>query len=184
MISRGTRLVVTAGVLSGLAFILYFLEFPLAMLFPPFLKIDFSDVPAILGGIAGGPLMGIAIQLVKNLLHFLIISKEPLASGEIANFCAGVSFMLPIIFLVRRNAKFSPTPYAMGTVAATLIMCLVNYFVTLPLYGMAEHNARIGFIATAGLPFNLLKWTLVSVATAVVYVKVKGPMARLTLKRV
>lgn len=184
MVAKSTKFIVMVGILSGLAFVLYFLEFPLAFLFPSFLKIDFSDLPAIFGGLAGGPIAGIAVELIKNILHFLLISKEPMASGEIANFCAGLGFMIPLLLLIgkSRERAFSPIPYVMGTIAATVTINVINYFVTLPLYGMAEHAQKIAFIYTAGLPFNIVKWILVSIATVVIYARVRGPIQKLALR--
>lgn len=190
MVSSKTRLVVMIGVLSALAFVLYFFEFPLAFIFPPFLKIDFSDVPAIIGGMAAGPVVGVAIQLIKNIFHFLIITKEPMASGEIANFFAGVGYMLPVIFLSSRNSMasgkgiFKLIPYIAGTLIGTVVINFVNYFITLPLYGMTGAAEKMSFIITAGIPFNLIKWSIVSVVTVVLCIKLKGEIRRIILRKV
>ncbi|HHW31032.1 MAG TPA: ECF transporter S component [Clostridiaceae bacterium] len=178
MNNRKTNIVVLVGVLSALAFVLYFLEFPLAFLFPAFLKIDFSDVPAILGGIAAGPLVGTAIELIKNILHFLLISKEPMASGEIANFFAGTSFLIPVAIMIRSREKFSKwpyfiLPYVVATLISTTIINIINYFVTLPLYGL-ESEARLPMIISSLIPFNILKGILVSAVTILLYSKLKG----------
>lgn len=182
MISKRTKFITIVGVMSALAFILYYLEFPISFLFPPFLKIDFSDVPAILAGIAGGPIVGIAVEFIKNLLHLLIISKEPAASGEIANFCAGVSFMLPVLAILRSSSKFSAIPYIAGSVVGTIVINIVNYFVTLPLYGMTAPAQRFGFIFSAGIPFNLTKWIMVSIVVAVLYNRIQAPIRKLALR--
>jgi len=190
LVSSKTRLVVLTGVLSALAFALYFFEFPLAFIFPPFLKIDFSDVPAIIGGLAAGPVVGVAVQLIKNILHFLLISKEPMASGEIANFFAGVGYMLPVILISSRSSMASDKgiykimPYVAGTLIGTVAINIVNYFITLPLYGMTDATEKMNFIITAGIPFNLVKWTIVSVTTVVLCIKLKGEIRRIVLKKV
>lgn len=177
MRSKKTDIIVLVGVLSALAFVLYFLEFPLAFLFPAFLKIDFSDVPAILGGIAAGPLVGTAIELIKNILHFLLISKEPMASGEIANFFAGIGFVIPVSIMVRSRKKFSIWPYVIGTIAITVIANIMNYFVTLPLYGL-NSEARLPMIISSLIPFNILKGILVSAVTILLYNKLKGFLSK------
>ena len=64
-----TRLIAGCGMLAAAAIVLQYLEFPLPFLIPPFIKFDFSDLPALIGAFAYGPLAGISIELVKNLIH-------------------------------------------------------------------------------------------------------------------
>jgi len=174
--TRKTRTTVLIGVLSALAFVLYFAEIPLAFLFTaaPYLKIDFSDVPAILAGIAAGPIAGTAVELIKNILHFFLISKEPMASGEIANFFAGVSFLIPCAIMIRRNEKFSPLPYIVATICSTIVINIINYYVSLPLYGISDSGAKLTLLIYTFVPFNLLKGVVVSLVTIALYSKLKG----------
>ena len=67
-----TRNLTVAAMLSAVAFILMFIEFPLPMLIPSFVKMDFSDLPALLGAFALGPVYGVIISFMKNLLHVVI----------------------------------------------------------------------------------------------------------------
>lgn len=179
-----TRYYALIGIMTGLAFALYYLEVPVAFLFPvaPYLKIDFSDIPAILTGIAVGPIGGILVQLFKNILHLLIISKEPAASGEIANFFAGVALMLPILFAYRTNAKkFGWLGIAVGTVLATLVMVAVNLYITFPLYGIPE-EIRWNLIVTTFTPFNLLKGAVVGLVFSLLYPKLRTVIDRFISK--
>ena len=59
------------AMLSAVAYILMFLEFPIPFLIPPFIKMDFSELPALIAGFAYGPLSGVAVCLIKNLLHLM-----------------------------------------------------------------------------------------------------------------
>ena len=70
-----THNLTVAAMLSAVAFILMFIEFPLPMLIPSFVKMDFSDLPALLGTFSLGPVYGAAIQLVKNLLQYVTCRK-------------------------------------------------------------------------------------------------------------
>ena len=88
MVARKTRLVVIVGVMSALAWVLMALDFPLFIYFPSYLKIDFSDIPAIFGGMLAGPVVGIIIEFIKNVLHFFTMSRHG-GIGEIANFAPG-----------------------------------------------------------------------------------------------
>ena len=166
------------GVLSALAWVLMALEFPLFIYFPSYLKIDFSDVPAVLGGIVLGPLAGVAIELVKNLLHFLTLSKEG-GIGEIANFFAGAGFLLPIVLIVRKNAKRLVPANIAGILSMTVVANLVNYFVTLPLYMKNPPKEVImTTILTILVPFNLVKGIIVAIVTIVLYAALKKVMAK------
>ena len=66
--SNRVRNLVVAGMLSAVAFILMFFDFPLPMLIPSFIKMDFSDLPALLGAFALGPVYGVIISFLKNVL--------------------------------------------------------------------------------------------------------------------
>lgn len=168
-----TRIVVLIGVLSALSFVLYFFEFPLTIFFPPYLKIDFSDVPAILGGVAAGPVVGAAIQLIKNVLHFFLISKEPMASGEIGNFFAGIGLIIPISIIIRKTMKNSFIAYLIGAIVMNLLANVMNYFVALPLYGVPK-EARIPTIMYTLVPFNFVKAAIISVVAAVLFNRLKN----------
>lgn len=172
---KSTKLMSLIGVMTALSFVLYLVEIPVGFLFPaaPFLKIDFSDVPAILMSIVYGPLVGIVIEFFKNVLHFLFKSETPAASGEIANFFAGIAFFLPYVLykLFAKTQKITLKSmaifFALGTLALAGVMVVINYTLTLPLYGIPAEQ-RWGFI-NAITPFNLLKGTLLSVVTILIY---------------
>lgn len=182
MKKQNTRVLALIGIMSGLAFALYFLEVPFGFLFPaaPYLKVEFSDIPAILTGIAAGPVAGIIVQFLKNILHAMFIMKEPAFSGEIANFAASVSLMLPIVLLYRKDEKkYKWISGFIGTIIMTIVMVFVNYFITFNLYGLpAGFSYRMGLILTTFTPFNLLKGTLVTVVYVLLYPKLKPSLAR------
>lgn len=172
-----TRLIVLIGVLSALSLVLYFFEFPLTIFFPPYLKIDFSDVPALLGGIAAGPIAGAAIQLIKNILHFFLISKEPMASGEIGNFFAGIGLIIPVSIIIRRTMKNSFVAYFVGAITMNLLANVMNYFVALPLYGVPK-EARMPTILYTLIPFNLVKAVIISIVAALLFNRLKAVIVR------
>ena len=104
---KNTKILTLIGIMTALSFVLYLIEIPVGFLFPsaPFLQIDFGDVPAILLSITYGPHVGIIIAFFKNVLHFVFKSQTPAASGEIANFFAGVAYFIPIslYYLFNKN---------------------------------------------------------------------------------
>ena len=64
-----TRYIAVVGMLSAISYVLMFLEFPLPMLIPEFVKMDFSDLPALIAAFSLGPVAGVLVGLIKNLLH-------------------------------------------------------------------------------------------------------------------
>lgn len=176
------------SILSAMGLLLMFIEFPLPI-FPEFLKIDFSDVPAILGTFALGPFAGMLIELLKNLLHLLLLSKTG-GIGELANFIVGAAFVMSAGFVYKRNKSRVGALIALfvGIVVSSIVASIGNYYVFLPLYesvlgfpmeaivGMGKAiNPSIKdlntFIAYSILPFNLLKGLIISLITFLSYKK-------------
>lgn len=178
------------GVLSGLAFILMTVEFPLWFA-PGFYRLDFSDIPALIGCFAMGPLAGVLIEFIKVLLYFFIHGSSTAGVGDFANFLIGCSLILPAsIFYkhhkTRKNALIGMTA---GTILMTVVGSLLNAYLLLPLYATAFHmpmsiliqmgtkvNSSItdlsSFILLAVAPFNFFKGTVVSCITMLIYKKV------------
>lgn len=166
------KFVIYVGMLSALAFVLYALEVSVGFLFPatPFLKIEFSDIPAGVATLGFGPLMGILVEFIKNVLH-IFITKEPALSGEIGNFLSGLGMILPAWLVLRKNKGFVNKVVAvlLSAVFCAVIMAFVNYFVTLPLYGILDHSAKMAMIFAGFIPFNLLKGALVALISILAY---------------
>lgn len=184
--------IIKIAVLSAMAFILMFFEFPLPI-FPDFLKIDVSDLPAFLGAFAIGPMAGVAIELMKNLLHLIIKGTTSVGVGELANFIVGSALVVPAAMIYRRNK--SKNSAAVGILVGILSMGVVasifNYFVLLPMYEKALHfpisaiveitskvNSAVKDLNTlviySILPFNLLKGAVVGVITFLSYKRLSG----------
>ncbi len=87
-----SRNAVVAAMLSAVAFVLMFFEFPIPMLIPAFVKMDISDLPALLGAFALSPIYGIVISLIKNLLNMIIKGSSTAGVGELCNFMLGAVF--------------------------------------------------------------------------------------------
>ncbi len=85
------KLTMTA-MLSAIAFVLMFFEFTVPVM-PPFIKMDLSELPALLGAFAMGPVSGVMICLIKNLLHLLMSTTGGV--GELSNFLLGACFVFP-----------------------------------------------------------------------------------------
>src|SRR5690625_274628 len=121
----------TLALLSTISLVLFFISFPLPML-PPYLKVDFSDVPALIASLIFSPLAGVLVVFLKNLLYLIFTgATDPI--GVAANFIAGALFILPVSLLYHklRTVKSIIIGLIIGTVGMTVIMAILNYFVIL-----------------------------------------------------
>lgn len=131
--STRLRRMTMTGMLSGIGFILMFLEFSVPVM-PGFIKMDFSELPALIAAFAMGPASGAAVCLVKNLLHLTVTNTGGV--GEISNFILGVCFVIPagLIYRQMKNKKGA----FLGSLAGAAIMAVVsvfsNYYFVYPVY--------------------------------------------------
>ncbi len=130
--SRVRYLTVTA-MLSALAFILQFFEFPIPLV-PSFIKLDFSELPALIAAFAMGPVSGGAVCLVKNLLHLAVSQSGGV--GEICNFLLGVAFVVPagLIYKFSKTKKAAVIGCLTGAVCMAVFSLPINMFITYPFY--------------------------------------------------
>ena len=133
--SRTHKLTVTA-MLSAVAFVLMFIEFPIPALIPSFVKLDISDLPELLAAFSMGPLYGVAVTLLKNLLFILLHGTSSAYVGELFNFLMGSVFAFSAGFIYQR--KKSRKSALIGSIVGAALMALIsvplNYFVVYPAY--------------------------------------------------
>ncbi len=120
--------------LSAIAFVLMFFDFSIPVLIPNFIKMDLSDLPALVGSFSMGPLCGVLVCLVKNLLHLTITSTGGV--GELSNFVLGAVFVLPagLVYKVKKNRSGALIGSLAGAVVMALISIPSNYFFVYPFY--------------------------------------------------
>ncbi|RIP05116.1 ECF transporter S component [Staphylococcus gallinarum] len=177
-----TKRLITISMLSAVAFILMFIKFPLPFL-PPYLTLDFSDVPALLATFTLGPIAGIIVEFIRNLLNFLFNIGDPI--GPLANFLAATSFILTAFYVAKNknNAKSLVTGLAVATLIMTLVLSILNYFVLLPLYGMIMNlsdvfgNLKI-IIVSGVIPFNIIKGIVISIIFILLYKRLNSVLPR------
>ncbi|RJV71912.1 ECF transporter S component [Coprococcus sp. AF27-8] len=186
-----TRTLVQIGMLSALAIILMQFEIPLPFA-PAFYKIDFSEVPVLIGCFSMGPFAGILIELIKVILNVAIKGTMTMGIGDAANFLIGCAFCVPaaLIYQKKRTKSGAVTGMVVGTVIMTILGCVLNAYILLPVYAKAfempldalvsmgtEVNGAITglmtFVLFAVAPFNLLKGILVSLIVFFVYKKIR-----------
>jgi riboflavin transporter FmnP len=179
---------IKVSMLSAIGFILMMFNFPITLLFPDFLKVDVGDLPAIIGAFAMGPMYGVAIQAIKNLLHFLLQTSTG-GIGELANFLVGSALVLPagFIYMKDRSKKNAMLGLFVGIFSMAVMGALANYFILLPFYEtfmpisiIVELAAKVTplvkdkftLVLFSIVPFNLFKGTLVSAITLLIYKRV------------
>lgn len=172
--NTNTNKMIKISLLSAVALILMYIDFPILPMFP-WLKIDLSDVPALLGAFGFGPLAGVLIELIKNLLIVLVKGTQTGLVGETANFLVGVALILPasLVYKRNRNKKGAILGMLLGALCMEVGAIVANIYFLLPAYGMQMSQAdSIKYITMGLLPFNGIKALIVSVATYIVYKKV------------
>lgn len=184
------RWIAQVGMLSAVATVLMMFELPLPFA-PSFYQLDFSEIPVLVGSFSMGPMAGMMIELVKIILHVVLKGSMTGGVGDVANFVIGCSFCMPAAILYRKmhTRHGAEIGMAVGTVCMTLIGCVVNAYVLLPLYSKAlsypmdalvEMGTKVNsaitglgtFVVFAVAPFNLLKGTLVSLVVFLIYKKI------------
>ena len=161
--------------LGAVSYVLMFLEFPILPMFP-FLKIDFSDVPVLIGTLVLGPIAGFLIAFVRSLLNFLTKGGDLGALiGNAAGLLASVAYLLPIYYIFHHSLKKSKQLLGIisGVLLMTIIMTVANYFIIMPLYVLVGYwpaDASIGQLVFAGiLPFNLIKGLIVGIVFFLIF---------------
>lgn len=195
-----TRKMAMVGVFSATAVVLYVLDFPVPFA-PPFYKLDFSEIPVLVGSFAFGPVAGVMIEFVKILLKLLLKGTDTAFVGDLANFMVGCSFILPASFLYQ--FKKSKKNAILGCITATLVMTVFgtafNAVYLIPtfakLYGMpldvivamgtkihASIDNVVSLVVMCVAPLNLVKGTSVSLITVLVYKKL-SPILKSGVRR-
>ncbi len=176
-----THNLIKISLLSAIALAFQMIDFAVPI-FPSFLKLDVSDIPAVIGTFAMGPVAGILIELIKNILHGLLASTT-MGIGEVANFIVGISYIIPLGFVYSKNKSFKGVVAGLilGTISMVVIACVFNYFILIPAYSSLVFKQPIQvfvdianqinkliinfetLIIFAIAPFNLIKGIIMSI---------------------
>lgn len=127
------RYMTMTAMLSAVAFVLMFLEFNVPFM-PSFIKMDLSELPALIGAFAMGPASGVIICLIKNLLHLLMSTTGGV--GELSNFILGALFVIPagLMYKKKKGRKSALIGSLIGAVVMAVVSVFSNYFIVYPVY--------------------------------------------------
>ncbi len=185
-----TRKMVVIGTFSAISVILMMFEIALPFA-PSFYKLDLSDLPALIGAFAFGPMAGVMIEFIKILLELVIRGTQTAFVGELANFVIGCCLILPssIIYTFKKTRTMALISCLIGTLTITIVGSLMNAFYLLPaygaLYGMPvdafvqmghEANANVtsvwSLVFYCVVPLNLIKGGIDSIITVLIYKRI------------
>ena len=177
------RYMSVTAMLSAVAFILMFLDFSVPFM-PAFIKMDLSELPALIGAFAMGPVCGILICLIKTVLHLFITTTGGV--GELSNFLLGVAFVLPagLIYRHKKSRRSALIGSLLGAVIMGVFSVVSNYFLVYPVYyNFMPEEAVLGAyqvivpsvksilqcLVCFNMPFTIVKGLFSVVITFLVY---------------
>ena len=181
------RRITVIGIMSAVSAVLMMLSFNIPIM-PAFIKMDFSELPALITAFSIGPISGVIVCLIKNLVNLPLSTSYGV--GELSNFFLGVCLVLPagLIYKKIKNIKGA----LIGALCGSLIMAVAsipwNYYITYPafvrVYGMPMEgilgayqkinpnvNGLLQALLVFNLPYTFCKGIVISILTFLVYKK-------------
>lgn len=184
-----TKNLTMIAMLSAIAAVLMIFEIQLPFS-PSFVKFDFSDLPVMLGGFLIGPFAGGIIVFMKILLHFLLNGTTSFFVGDLSNLLLTLSFVLPASFIYqqKKTKKTTIQGLLVSIICTSLLAIIFNLFLIFPLYLKVLNLKMVDLInmihvvnplvkdvftmiVFSLLPFNLFKYSIVSMITMLSYKK-------------
>lgn len=186
MRNTNIRKIVVTAMLAALASILMYIEFSVPFV-PAFIKLDISEMPALIAAFAVGPIWGGVVCLIKNIINLL--NAAEFGIGELCNFLLGLVFVLPAGFIYKYNKtrKGALIGSLVGAVSMAVLSLPINYFITYPMYArfmpidqiIAMYEAifpgvdgLFSCLLIFNVPFTFMKGVICSVITFIVYKRI------------
>lgn len=189
------RKIAVTAVLAALAAVIQLLEIPVPMLIPTFVKLDFSELPALIASFVISPWAGIPVCLIKNLIKLTTTSSAGV--GELCNFLLGVCMVVPagLIYHRKKTRKRALIGCLVGCVIASVLSVFVNYFISYPAFYqfIAPEEVVLGAyqailpnvksifqsLLIFNMPFTFVKFLLDSVFTFIIYKPLSNALKRI-----
>lgn len=174
------------AMLSAIAYVLMFLDFSVPFM-PSFIKMDLSELPALIGAFAYGPVAGVVICLVKNVIHLMITTTGGV--GELSNFLLGASFVLVAggVYRFKKTRKGALIGSVLGAFVMGVFSIISNYFLVYPIYYnfmpqdaiLAAYQLIFGGVKSIleclivfNAPFTFIKGMISVVITFIIYKRI------------
>ena len=183
---NSVRFLTLTAILTAIAVVLQYLEFPVPMFIPAFVKFDFSDLPAILAAFLVSPVSGVTVCLLKNVIHIAV--SQSAGVGELCNFLLGVIMVVPawLIYKIKPTKLTALIAMICGSLFVAVTSIFLNYYITYPFYQTAyglpidaiigmykELNGGVGTLWDAliwfNAPFTFVKFMIDSIIVFFIY---------------
>jgi riboflavin transporter FmnP len=183
---KQVRYLAMTAILAAISAVLMMVSFSVPLV-PSFLKMDISEMPALIATFSMGPVSGVLVCLIKNLINLPMTTTGGV--GELANFLLGAVFVVPagVIYHFVKNRKGALIAALSGCVAMSLISIPINYFLTYPVYatfmpidtiiGMYQAilpsvDGLLSCLLIFNVPFTFVRGLLDAVLTFLVYKRI------------
>ena len=179
------RVLTGTAMLGAVAAVLMYLEFPIPIM-PAFVKLDVSELPALIASFAYGPVSGVLVCLIKNLIK--LPSTSTAAVGELFNFVMGALFVgvAGIVYKRNKTRKGAIVGALLGALVMAVVSVPYNYFIVYPAYVVMYHlpldaiigmyqainpnvNGLLACLLVFNLPFTFVKGALDAVLCFLIY---------------
>ncbi len=189
MKNNRTRFIVVTALLGALSSVIMLLSFSVPFM-PSFLKLDLSDLPALIATFSLGPVSGVLVCLIKNVINLAFEGTTTFYIGELANFIYGVCLVLPagIIYKYRKTRRVALLSSLLGALIVAVVCLPINYYLVYPIYctfmpleailGMyrailpVDGWGLIQYLLVFNVPFSFFKGVLVTLITFVLYKRI------------
>lgn len=179
------RKMTMTALLGAISAVLMLFSFKVPLM-PSFISMDFSELPALIAAFSLGPVSGVVVCLIKNLLN--LFTSQTGGVGELSNFLLGCCFVLPagLIYRYKKTLVGAIIGALAGAVAMAVLSVFTNYFIVYPIYtnflpmeaimGMYQAiNPHVENLWQAllvfNMPFTFIKGLCSVVITLLVYKK-------------
>ena len=183
--TSNVRKMTSIAIMAAIAMVLQFIEVSIPII-PSFIKLDFSDIPELIIAFAYGPLEGVLVCLLKNLIHMPLSSSAFI--GELSNFLLGCCFVVPagLIYKKNKSKKTALVASIIGAAVMAVLSVPINYFLIYPLYGkflgfpipaivgmyqaiLPAADTLIKDLIIFNVPFTLVKGLIDAAVTFLIY---------------
>lgn len=130
------RKIAMTAILSAVATVLMFISFSLPII-PSFIKLDFSELPALIAAFSMGPVSGVVVCFIKNLVNLTMSTTG--GAGELCNFLMGVTFVVPagLLYKFRKDRWGALWGSLLGAVIMAAMSFPINLYISYPAYTVA-----------------------------------------------
>ena len=186
MKNKHLRKITVTAILAALSSALMFMSFSVPLM-PSFIKLDFSELPALIASFSLGPMYGVCVVLVKNLVNVFFTTTGGV--GELSNFILGAVFVFcaGMIYKKKKCRSYALIGAVVGSFLMAAISLISNYYVVYPIYqNFMPLEAIMGLyqaiypgvknlwqaLIVFNVPFTFIKGMLNTLIAFVIYKKI------------